>query len=61
MMSDKKQTIPSFEEFKASVTGDFKKFNDETLRAVYEGHYRIDLTSFDSLEDFKEKLFADED
>ncbi len=55
-MSDKKQTIPSFEEFKASATGDFKKFNDETLRAIYEGHYRINLTRCESIEDFKKSL-----
>ncbi len=58
--SVKQQTIPSFEEFKANVTGDYKKFNDETLKAIYESEYDIDLTTFDSIEDFKKKLFADE-
>ncbi|MCP4159371.1 MAG: hypothetical protein GY760_04815 [Deltaproteobacteria bacterium] len=59
--SVKQQTIPSFEEFKANVTGDYKKFNDEALKAIYEGHYKIGVTKFKDIDEFKEKLFNDED
>ncbi len=59
--SIKQQTIPSFEEFKANVTGDFKKYNDETLRAIYEGHYRIGVTKCKDIEDLKRSLESDDD
>lgn len=59
--TDQNNTIPSFEEFKANVTGDFLKFNDEALRGIYEGHYRIGVTKCKDIEDLKRSLESDED
>ncbi len=46
---------------KDKATGDFKKFNEETLKVIDDTEKGIGLTKCESIEEFKEMLFSDDD
>ncbi|GMT50247.1 MAG: hypothetical protein IEMM0008_1786 [bacterium] len=47
-------------ELRAKATGDFKKFNDETLKAIDDAENFRDLTEYESLEEMKKAYDIDE-
>ncbi len=51
---------PKKDSLKAKATGDFKKFNEETLQAIDDVENNRNLIECKDFEDFKKMLFSDE-